>query len=104
MTSDEFSTAELVAIALALEEDEKKKTTKRKYAVHPLNGERRRKGQFQQIYGDLRQYPEKFFSFYRMSTQTFDEMLSIVKPNLSKLDNIKNDTITPEERLTITLK
>jgi len=28
MTSDEFSTAELVAIALALEEDEKKKLLK----------------------------------------------------------------------------
>lgn len=104
MTSDEFSTAELVAIALALEEEKTKKTTKRKYAVHPLNGERRKKGQFQQIYGDLRKYPEKFFSFYRMSMQTFDEILSYVKPNLSKLDNIKNDTITPEERLTITLK
>ncbi|KAF0683579.1 DDE Tnp4 domain-containing protein [Aphis craccivora] len=39
-----------------------------------------------------------------MSIKTFDEMLSLVKPNLSKLYNIKNDTITPEERLTITLK
>ncbi|KAF0688023.1 protein ALP1-like [Aphis craccivora] len=82
MTSDELCTAELVAFALALEEEKTKKTTKRKYAVHPLNGERRKKGQFQQIYGDLRKYPEKIFSFYRMSLKTFYEMLSLVKPNL----------------------
>ncbi|KAL5245913.1 hypothetical protein ACI65C_013321 [Semiaphis heraclei] len=83
MTFDEFNTAELVAIASALKE-ETKKTTKRKYAVHPLNGERRKKGKFQQIYCDLRKYPEKFFSFCRMSMQIFEEMLSLVKPNLSK--------------------
>lgn len=69
-----------------------------------MNGERRVKCQFQKMYYELRKYPEKFFSFYWMSTQTFDEMLSLITPNILKMENIKNDTISPEERLTITLK
>jgi len=93
-----------VAIAVALEEDENKIQKKRKYSVHPLSKERKRKGQFHLIYyDDLRVYPEKFFS-YRMSMSTFDELLSIVKSDLLRMENFRNDTITPEERLTITIK
>jgi len=43
MMSGEFSIAELVAVALALEEEETKATTQRKYAVHPLNGQGEKK-------------------------------------------------------------
>lgn len=39
--------------AIAFEEVETNKITKRKYAVHQLNGNRR-KGQFQKIYGNFR--------------------------------------------------
>ncbi|CAI6371839.1 unnamed protein product [Macrosiphum euphorbiae] len=102
--SSELTTEELVAIAVALEEDENKIQKKRKYSVHPLNKQRKRKGLFHLIYDDLRVYPEKFFSFYRMSMPTFDELRSIVRSDLLKMENLKNDTITPEERLTITIK
>ncbi|KAF0771579.1 protein ANTAGONIST OF LIKE HETEROCHROMATIN PROTEIN 1-like [Aphis craccivora] len=77
-----------MAIAAALEEDENKIQKKRKYSVHPLNKERKRKGQFHLIC---------------MSMPTLDELLSIVKSDILKMENFKNDTITPEERLTITI-
>lgn len=47
-----------MAIELAMEEDEYKK---RKYSVHPLNMERKRKRQFHLLHDELRKYPEKFF-------------------------------------------
>jgi len=57
MKPDELSTAELEAITL----EEVETIYKRKYAVHQLNGNSRRKCQFQQIYCNLRKYPENCF-------------------------------------------
>lgn len=94
----------IVAINEALEEEGGEKSVHRKFAVHPYGKKRSEKGQFNVIYEDLRQFPEKFFSYYKMSVKTFDELLTIVKSDLEKEQNIKGDTIPAVERLTITLK
>jgi len=93
----------IIAINEALEE-EGKKSIPRKFAVHPYGRKMAEKGQFNIMYEDLRRFPEKFFSYYKMSVRTFDELLSIVKSDLEKEDNIKGDTIPAVERLSITLK
>ena len=43
--------------------------------IHPLNVERSGKGEFYRLYVDQRQFPEKFFENYRMSTHQFNEIL-----------------------------
>jgi len=80
------------------------KSVHRKFAVHPYGKKRAKKGQFNIIYEDLRRFPEKFFSYYKISGETFDELLNIAKSDLEKEQNIKGDTIPTVERLSITLK
>lgn len=93
----------IITINEALEE-EGKKSILRKFAVHPYGRKRAEKGQFNIIFEDLRRFPENFFCYYKMSVKTFDELLNIVKSDLEKEDNIKDDTIPAVERLSITLK
>ncbi|KAF9411110.1 hypothetical protein HW555_009972 [Spodoptera exigua] len=88
-------------INAALEQDRKRK---RRYWVHPLNTKRISSGQFHCLYATLREYPSKFIQFYRMSVESFDELLTIVKCFITKNDTKFRCAITPEERLTITLR
>jgi len=57
----------------------KDKKNKRRWWVHPFNLKRPREGQFQVTFMTLRQYPEEFFKYFRMSIETFDELVSIVQ-------------------------
>ena len=50
--------------------------------VHPLNDDQYYKGEFYVLYPDLRNYPAKFFTMYRMSVSKFDELLELLTPAL----------------------
>jgi hypothetical protein len=52
----------------------------RRFWVHPLTTERLLKGQFHKIYENLRAHPNKFYNYYRMSVNSFDELLKLVGP------------------------
>ncbi|CAI6373732.1 unnamed protein product [Macrosiphum euphorbiae] len=49
-------------------------------------------------------YPEEFMKYYRMSITSFDELISLVGPKLSKQHTGLRVPISPEERLTVTLR
>ena len=72
--------------------------------IHPLNVERSSKGKFYRLYLDQRHFPEKFFENYRMSTHQFDEILYKIDPLVQKKDTNFRRTITPEEKLALTLR
>lgn len=55
-------------------------------------------------HGQLKQYPERFFKYYKMSVGTFDELLSILEPAISHSETVMRKCIGPEERLSVTLK
>lgn len=68
---------EAVCIAYLLNKRHKKQNkTKRQYWVHPLNVKRPQEGQFNITFMTLRAHPDKFFDYYRMSIQSFDELVS----------------------------
>ena len=72
--------------------------------IHPLNEDRARKGEFFNLYCDQRYFEEKFFENYRMSVAQFDELLRKVTPLIKKKDTNFQKAITPEEKLSITLR
>ena len=72
--------------------------------VHPLNVERSGKGEFYRLYVDQRQFPEKFFENYHMSTHQFNEILYKIDPLIRKKDTNFRKAITPEEKLALTLR
>ena len=72
--------------------------------VHPYCTDASTKGEFFVIYPDLRKYPEKFFRTYRMSLRQFDNLLHLLRPVISRQITNYRETISPEERLVITLR
>jgi hypothetical protein len=91
-----------VACICALEISRGRKLkNKRRFWVHPLTTERLLKGQFHNIYENLRAHPNNFFNYYRMSVNSFDELLKLVGPS-TKYQNTKwRQAISPEERLSV---
>ncbi|XP_068094158.1 uncharacterized protein [Hyperolius riggenbachi] len=77
---------------------------RRRYWVHPLLKERQKKGQFWLLYRDLRQHPEKFFGYARMSIESFDQLLALLSSDLKRKDTRFRRSVTPTERLLITLR
>ncbi|XP_062556435.1 uncharacterized protein LOC134221259 [Armigeres subalbatus] len=79
--------------------------TGREFAIHPINRNRKRDGEFYRLYDDLREYPEKFRSFTRMDMDTFDVILSLIERKLMKnWTNCNREPILPCERLIITIR
>ena len=71
--------------------------------IHPLNEDQYYKGEFYVLYPDLRNYPAKFFTMYRMSVSKFDELLELLMPALLRQNTNYQTSISPEQRLVLTL-
>ncbi|XP_069593340.1 uncharacterized protein [Ranitomeya imitator] len=79
-------------------------TRRRKMWVHPIVEERTMKGHFHVLYQDLRRYQDKFTAFCRLSIPAFDQLLSVVRAELTYEDTVMRKSISAEERLLITLR
>lgn len=51
----------------------------------------------------LRNFPDRFFSYFRMLPETFDKLLTIIKNDISKQVTFMRQPILPELRLAVTL-
>ncbi|XP_058839521.1 uncharacterized protein LOC131695000 [Topomyia yanbarensis] len=78
---------------------------KKKYGIHPINQDRRKYGEFYHLYPQLREHPDKFYNYLRMTIPTFDYILDIVDRKLMKMwTNFIKTPITPCEKLVITIR
>lgn len=80
-----------------------KNRTKRRHWIHPYWKYRQSHSGFN-VFKELHQYPDKFQSFYRMKKETFDLLLTKLRPEISKKDTNFRRAVPPEERLLITLR
>ncbi|KAF9423376.1 hypothetical protein HW555_001185 [Spodoptera exigua] len=80
-----------------------KKKQRRRLHVHPLIEQRAVAGEFVTLYGSLRADETKFFNYFRMSTRSFDELLSKTKNKLVYC-SLRRLPIPPIERLMVTLR
>ena len=82
----------------------KKRSNKRKrqYWMHPVLSKRLIRGQFYTLYEDLRSYPDTFFSYFRVTMGTFDQLMTIIKPAVQHQDTNMIKCISAEERLIVT--
>lgn len=76
---------------------------RRRWATHPFNNSQHHK-HFFPFYNKIRKYREKFFNYFRMSMNSFDELLSTVSPFIKKKTTSFKVPVSPEARLTITLR
>ena len=75
----------------------------RQWWVHPINLLRKEKGEFYQLYPDLRHFPKKFCGMYRMSIEKFTELLQLVTPKIIKKMTYLREAISPGQKLVLTL-
>ncbi|KAL4083481.1 hypothetical protein QTP88_028797 [Uroleucon formosanum] len=76
----------------------------RKYWVHPILQNRLISSLYITLYPSLRSYEPKFFNYFRMSIQFFDDLLELIKGELTADESAIRYCISPEEKLIITLR
>ena len=82
----------------------KQKKKKEKIWARPFISNRNESGVFVKLYEDLLKYPEKFFNYVRMSLTSFDELLSLCRDDLTKQDTMLRKSVSPEDKLFVTLR
>lgn len=83
---------------------QKKEKRKKKMWVHPILLERKSYGIFYTLFEDLKKDETKFFNFFRMSQVTFQKILTLIQDKLRHVDTDMRESITPAERLAVTLR
>ena len=59
------------------------------YWVHPINQSYQQFGEFNTLYKNLRKYPDRFYTYYRMGTEQFNYILAQIEHLIYK-SNMKN--------------
>ncbi|KAJ8894803.1 hypothetical protein PR048_000110 [Dryococelus australis] len=72
--------------------------------THPLTADRLTSGQFYTITIELKQDSCKLHNYFRMSKNSFDELLSLLKTHIGKAHTLMRKSIPAEERLAISLR
>jgi hypothetical protein len=67
------------------------------YWVHPIYSERLLKGKCYTLYHELRKYPSTFFNYCRMSVDSFDELLPLLKSHIFYKNTRWRLAVPPEE-------
>lgn len=74
----------------------------RRFGVRPLFQQRKALGEYATLFQEIKVGdPEIFFKYTRMSSTTFDELLELLKPHLTRKSPL---AISPGERLAFTLR
>ncbi|KAK0073882.1 hypothetical protein PV325_009066 [Microctonus aethiopoides] len=94
----------LLAIFVLEAEGMLREPVNRQHWVHPFFSQRDSMEKFQRFYENIRLYNEKFFQYYRMSIKSFDELVKILRPHITKENTQFRNSISAEERLTVTLR
>jgi hypothetical protein len=76
---------------------------KRKW-VHEVNMKRREFGEFHHLMKQLRQDEVKFKEYFRMSSNQFEQLLSLIKDDIEKKEVNYREIISAEERLALCLR
>ena len=75
-----------------------------KFWVNPLVRKRQQLGHFHRLHKELRRHPNKFFDFYLMSISSLDVLLSLVGDSITYQNTYWRESISPKERLSVTLR
>ena len=79
----------------------RRKKYNQKHCVHPINQTHKDFGEFHILYNDLKKYPDRFYTYYRMSIEPFDTILAQIEHLIYKPNSKWQHSISPEEKLAI---
>ena len=72
--------------------------------VHEVDMKRREFGEFHHLMKQLRQDEVKFKEYFRMSSNQFEQLLSLIKDDIEKKEVNYRESISAEERLALCLR
>lgn len=98
---DEASKAALALLLVARKR--RMRNRRRRWWIHPVISNRSNRGKFFILQDTLKNHPDKFHDYYRMSIGSFDIILSAIREKLSKKNTVR-ESISAEEKLSITLR
>jgi hypothetical protein len=75
---------------------------KHQFWVHPIYSARLSVGNFHTDFQRYRYYPDMFFTYCRMSVPSFNELLTLVGPSISRQDTNWRRSVPDAERLAVT--
>ena len=78
---------------------------KKRFSVRKIYAEQKQKGEYHLLVKELMLYDEEyFFTCFRMSTTTFEQLLSWIGPRLKRASTNMCEPIGPSERLCVCLR
>ncbi|XP_064471520.1 uncharacterized protein LOC135385872 [Ornithodoros turicata] len=105
MWDPELEMMRALALYFAFDDDDKQPPRKRRVWVKPWLSRRKAQGCYEKLMRELTlEDAESYRSWIRMDTNTFEELLSLVRPHISKQDTNFRPAICAGERLAITLR
>jgi len=72
--------------------------------MHPFTDSRLIRGRFNTSFPDLRGNPDKFFNYFRISVQSFDELAGRITDKIKSRDTRMRLAIPPLEMLAVTVR
>ena len=90
-------------ICLALALNEVLNNSVRSMWVHPIYQNREEHGEYFTLYREYRQYADKFFNWYRVSVEKFDELFELLEPAILRKGSNFREPICAEEQLVVTI-
>ena len=72
--------------------------------VHEVNMKRRESGEFHHLMKQLRHDEVKFKEYFRMTSNQFEKLLSLIKDDIEKKEVNYRENISAEERLALCLR
>ncbi|KAL1489234.1 hypothetical protein ABEB36_014167 [Hypothenemus hampei] len=71
---------EALLLAILLDEGRKR----RNVWVHDINKKRKEEGEFHNLYPELRKDENRFYTYFRMNFESFDEILNLIRKDITK--------------------
>ena len=81
-----------------------KRRRERRYWIHNVVGKRQELGEYHRLIQELRRDSDRFRRYFRTSTAQFDMLTDMIGPQIAKLSTNWRQSISPAERLAITLR
>ena len=92
------------ALLLYLLNKRQQRKKRRRCWIHNIVNLRPQEGEFATLLGKLREDEVKFFNYFRMSAESFDELLSCVLGKLTHNSMQMRDAVPAIEKLALTLR
>ncbi|KAK7922283.1 hypothetical protein WMY93_009185 [Mugilogobius chulae] len=90
-----------LAVLLAMAQRRRRRS---RFWVHPINQQRRAQGDYYHLVQELRLDSERHHQYFRMSVEKFEELLSIIGPELRRQCTTYRASIEPQQRLAVALR